>query len=43
MRTAFVARSLEFDPDAGPDITPESGFDCQVDSFTALADEGEAV
>ena len=38
MRTAFVARPLEFGPDARPDIAPESAFDCCVDSFTALAD-----
>jgi 2-haloacid dehalogenase len=38
MRTAFVARPLEFGPDARPDIAPESSFDCCVDSFTALAD-----
>lgn len=39
MRTAFVARPLEFGPDARPDIAPESWIDCCVDSFTALADE----
>ena len=39
MRTAFVARPLEFGPDARPDIASESSFDCCVDSFTALADE----
>ena len=38
MRTAFVARPLEFGPDARPDIAPETAFDCCVDSFTALAD-----
>lgn len=38
MRTAFVARPLEFGPDARPDITPENAFDCCVDSFSALAD-----
>jgi len=38
MRTAFVARPLEFGPDARPDIAPESWIDCCVDSFTALAD-----
>jgi 2-haloacid dehalogenase len=39
MRTAFVARPLEFGPDARPDIAPESWLDCCVDSLTALADE----
>ena len=39
MRTAFVARPLEFGPDARPDTATESSFDCCVDSFTALADE----
>jgi 2-haloacid dehalogenase len=38
MRTAFVARPLEFGPDARPDIAAESWFDCYVDSFTSLAD-----
>lgn len=38
MRTAFVARPLEFGPDAQPDIAPESWIDCCVDSFTSLAD-----
>ena len=38
MRTAFVARPLEFGPDAKPDVTPEGWFDVYVDSFTALAD-----
>ncbi|TCR65616.1 2-haloacid dehalogenase [Bosea sp. BK604] len=38
MRTAFVARPLEFGPAAHPDVAPESWFDCHVDSFTALAD-----
>lgn len=39
MRTAFVARPLEFGPDARPDIASESWLDCYVDSFTSLADE----
>jgi 2-haloacid dehalogenase len=43
MRTAFVARPLEFGPDVTPDITPEPWFDCCVDSFTSLADELGAV
>nr|WP_283806037.1 haloacid dehalogenase type II [Bradyrhizobium sp. LTSP885] len=38
MRTAFVARPLEFGPDARPDVAPESWFDIYADSFTALAD-----
>jgi 2-haloacid dehalogenase len=43
MRTAFVARPLEFGPGARPDIAPESSFDCCVDSFVALADALGAV
>ncbi len=38
MRTAFVARPLEFGPGARPDIAPEEWIDCCVDSFTSLAD-----
>jgi 2-haloacid dehalogenase len=38
MRTAFVARPLEFGPDAKPDTAPENWFDVYADSFTALAD-----
>ncbi|OFX03363.1 MAG: haloacid dehalogenase, type II [Alphaproteobacteria bacterium RIFCSPHIGHO2_12_FULL_66_14] len=38
MRTAFVARPLEFGPGAQPDVAPESWFDVYVDSFVALAD-----
>lgn len=38
MRTAFVARPLEFGPDAKPDIAPEPWFDCYADSFVTLAD-----
>ena len=37
MRTAFVARPLEFGPDAKPDTAPETWFDLYVDSFVALA------
>jgi len=37
MRTAFVARPLEFGPNAKPDTTPESWFDLYTDSFVALA------
>lgn len=39
MRTAFVARPLEFGPNAHPDIGAESWIDCCVDDFVALADE----
>lgn len=38
MRTAFVARPLEFGPGATPDVAPEPWFDVYADSFTALAD-----
>lgn len=38
MRTAFVARPLEFGPGAKPDIAPEPWFDCYADSFVTLAD-----
>ena len=38
MRTAFVARPLEFGPDATPDIAPERSFDIFTDSLTSLAD-----
>ena len=38
MRTAFVARPLEFGPDTRPDVAPESWLDIHVDSFVALAD-----
>jgi 2-haloacid dehalogenase len=37
MRTAFVARALEFGPEAKPDIEPESWFDLYTDSLVALA------
>jgi 2-haloacid dehalogenase len=39
MRTAFVARPLEFGPDVTSDISPEAWLDYCVDSFTCLADE----
>jgi 2-haloacid dehalogenase len=39
MHTAFVARPLEFGPDARPDIASENWIDCCVDSFTSLAEE----
>ncbi len=38
MRTAFVARPLEFGPAARPDVAPEAWFDLYADSFTGLAD-----
>ena len=38
MRTAFVARPLEFGPNAKPDIAPEPWFDLHADSFVALAE-----
>jgi 2-haloacid dehalogenase len=38
MRTAFVARPLEFGSGATPDTTAETWFDLYVDSFVALAD-----
>jgi 2-haloacid dehalogenase len=37
MRTAFVARPLEFGPDAKPDTAPEDWFDLYADDFVALA------
>ncbi|MBR0653166.1 haloacid dehalogenase type II [Roseomonas terrae] len=43
MRTAFVARPLEFGPDARPDVSAENWLDCCVDNFTDLADALEAV
>ena len=38
MRTAFVARPLEFGPDARPDVAPEPWFDVFATDFVALAD-----
>ena len=38
MRTAFVARPLEFGPGAKPDVAPERWFDVYADSFVSLAD-----
>jgi 2-haloacid dehalogenase len=38
MRTAFVARPLEFGPNVKPDVSPEDWFDIYADSFTVLAD-----
>ncbi|MER2509324.1 MAG: haloacid dehalogenase type II [Amaricoccus sp.] len=43
MRTAFVARPLEFGPEAHPDIASESWIDCCADSFTSLADRLGAI
>jgi 2-haloacid dehalogenase len=37
MRTAFVARPLEFGPNGKPDIAPETWLDLCVDDFVALA------
>jgi 2-haloacid dehalogenase len=38
MRTAFVARPLEFGPDVASDTAPEPWFDAYVDSLVELAD-----
>lgn len=38
MRTAFVARPLEFGPAAKVDVAPEAWIDLHADSFTQLAD-----
>ena len=38
MRTAFVARPLEFGPGANPDIAPEPWFDVYAKDFIELAD-----
>ncbi len=38
MRTAFVARPLEFGPTARPDTAPEDWFDFYAADFMALAD-----
>jgi 2-haloacid dehalogenase len=38
MRTAFVARPLEFGPGVVPDTAPESWFDVYATSFVDLAD-----
>ncbi|AUH73502.1 haloacid dehalogenase type II [Legionella sainthelensi] len=39
MRTAFISRPWELGPNSKPDTAPESLFDLNVDSFTALADK----
>lgn len=38
MRTAFVARPLEFGLNFKPDLVPEPWFDLYVDSFVTLAE-----
>jgi 2-haloacid dehalogenase len=38
MRTAFVARPLEFGPDVRPDVAPEPWFDVFATDFVALAE-----
>jgi 2-haloacid dehalogenase len=38
MRTAFVARPLEFGPGAKPDTAAEDWLDFHVDSLVALAE-----
>jgi 2-haloacid dehalogenase len=38
MRTAFVARPLEFGPQSRPDVSAEPWFDLHVDSLGRLAD-----
>ena len=38
MRTAFVARPLEFGAGAQPDVAPEPWFDVYASSFVELAD-----
>ena len=39
MRTAFVARPMEFGPDGAPDVTFESGFDICARDIEHLADQ----
>lgn len=39
MKTAFVARPLEFGPDGTPDIAPETAFDINARDFLDLADQ----
>lgn len=43
MRTAFIARPLEFGPGVDTDLTPESWIDVPVSSLTDLADVLESV
>lgn len=42
LRTAFVARPLEFGPNVKPDIAPEPWFDLYTDNFISLAQSLEA-
>ena len=39
MRTAFVARPLEFGPDGRPDVAPDAAFDVNAVDFEDLADQ----
>ncbi len=39
MRTAFVARPLEFGPNASPDVAPDPAFDINARDFLDLADQ----
>ena len=39
MRTAFVARPLEFGPDGSPDCAPDPAFDINARDFLDLADQ----
>ncbi len=39
MKTAFVARPLEFGPEGKPDITPDPAFDINARDFLDLADQ----
>ena len=39
MRTAFVARPLEFGPQGRPDVAPEPAFDLNARDFLDLADQ----
>ena len=41
MRTAFVARPLEFGPNGTPDVTPDPAFDINARDFEDLADQLE--
>lgn len=43
MRTAFIARPLEFGPGVDTDLAPESWIDVSVSSLTELADVLETV
>lgn len=42
MKTAFVARPLEFGLQGEPDVTPDSAFDVNVRDFLELADQLES-